>query len=173
MMCSAASKTSSATRGTAAAGPTARGTVVVGRRSAGPKPTGADGVGRRSPNVAVVAFSTSLAALAITGYLVVVRHLDPLPAPFRIPWVALAAGFAVADLLAIHVEIGDDAHSFTLSEVPLVIGMFLCVPTGTVLARVLGAFIVLALVQRQRPLKLGFNLSLAALESVCAVATLA
>ena len=26
----------------------------------------------------------------------------------------------------IHIEIGDDAHSFTLSEVPLVIGMLLC-----------------------------------------------
>src|SRR3989442_3593015 len=129
---------------------------------------------RPSPIAGVVAFSTCLAALALAGYGVIVRgHLDPIPAPFRIPWIVLAAGFAVADLLAIHIEIGDDAHSFTLSEVPLVIGMFLCNPSGVVLARVLGAFIVLAVIQKQRPLKLGFNLSLAGLESVCAVATLA
>ena len=29
---------------------------------------------------------------------------------------------------AVHVEIGDDAHSFTLNEVPLIIGLFLCTP---------------------------------------------
>src|SRR5579862_1171073 len=129
---------------------------------------------RRRPSIAgAVAFSCCLAALALAGYLTIVRgHLDPIPAPFRIPWIVLAAGFAVADLLAIHIEVGDDAHSFTLSEVPLVIGMFLCTPSGVVLARVVGAVIVLAAIQRQRPLKLGFNLSLAALESVCAVATL-
>jgi diguanylate cyclase (GGDEF)-like protein len=129
---------------------------------------------RRSTSAAVVAFSATLAALALLGYFGIVRtHLDTVGAPFRISWIALAAGFAVADLLAIHIEIGDDAHSFTLSEVPLVIGMFLCTPSGVVLGRVVGAFIVLAVIQRQRPIKLWFNLSLAALESVCAVATLA
>src|SRR5436190_17355554 len=129
---------------------------------------------RPSPVAGVVAFSCCLAALALAGYGTIVQgHLEPVPAPFRIPWIVLAAGFAVADLLAIHIEVGDDAHSFTLSEVPLVIGMVLCTPSGVVLGRVVGAFIVLAVIQRQRPLKLGFNLSLAALESVCAVATLA
>jgi len=129
---------------------------------------------RRPSRVAgVVAFSCGLAALALAGYAMIVRgHLDPIPAPFQISWIVLAAGFAIADLLAIHIEIGDDAHSFTLSEVPLVIGMFLCTPSGVVIARVVGAVIVLAAIQRQRPLKLGFNLSLAALESVCAVVTL-
>jgi diguanylate cyclase (GGDEF)-like protein len=121
----------------------------------------------------VVCFSGLLAALAITGYELVVRNLEPIPAPFRVPWYVLAVGFALADLLAIHIEIGDDAHSFTLSEVPLVIGMFLCTPGDVVLARIVGAIIVLAFIQRQQALKLGFNLSLAALESVCAVTMLA
>ena len=126
-----------------------------------------------SPNAAVLCFSAVLAALAIAGYQLIVRDLAPIPAPFRIPWYVLAVGFALADLLAIHIEIGDDAHSFTLSEVPLVIGMFLSTPGDVVLARVVGAFIVLAIVQRQQALKLGFNLSLAALESVCAMTALA
>src|SRR5207237_10905821 len=127
---------------------------------------------RRPPPIAGgVAFSTCLAALALAGYGAIVRgHLDPIPAPFRIPWIVLAAGFAVADLLAIHIEIGDDAHSFTLSEVPLVIGMFLCTPSGIVLGRVAGAFIVLAVIQKQRPLKLGFKLSLPGVERLCACA---
>src|SRR5689334_17462382 len=93
-----------------------------------------------SPNAAVVCFSAVLAALAIAGYRLIVRDLEPIPAPFRIPWYVLAVGFALADLLAIHIEIGDDAHSFTLSEVPLVIGMFLATPGDVVLARVVGAF---------------------------------
>src|SRR5215813_10135025 len=102
---------------------------------------------RLPPNAGVFAFSAFLATVAATAYWALVRNLEPVPAPFRISWIALAAGFAVADLLAIHIEIGDDAHSFTLSEVPLVIGMFLCTPGGVVAARVVGALIVLALIQ--------------------------
>src|SRR5262245_56771079 len=135
----------------------------------------APGARRRAlpAHAAVFAFSVFLALVASSVYLVVARQLEPVDAPFQISWIALAAGFAVADLLAIHIEIGDDAHSFTLSEVPLVIGMFLCTPGDVVLARIVGAVIVLALIQRQQALKLGFNLSLAALESVCAMTMLA
>src|SRR6185436_1815156 len=148
--------------------------VMAGGTDAGRESSRSAAARRRpSPVAGVVVFSGCLAALALAGYSTIVGRLDPIPAPFRIPWIVLAAGFAVADLMAIHIEIGDDAHSFTLSEVPLVIGMMLCTPSGVVLGRVAGAFIVLAVIQRQRPLKLAFNLPLAALESVCAVATLA
>src|SRR5262249_17661709 len=75
-----------------------------------------------------------------------------------------------SDKFAVHVEFGDNAHSFNLNELPFVLGLFLCDPRMVVLARVLAACIVLILLQRQTMLKLVFNICLAALESVVLVA---
>ena len=81
----------------------------------------------------------------------------------------LAVGFALSDNFAVHVEFGDNAHSFNLNELLFVLGLFLCDPRLLVLARVLAAVVVLGLLQRQTLVKLIFNICLAALESVAVV----
>ena len=91
------------------------------------------------------------------------------PAPLSIPWWVLAVGFYLAETNVVHLEFRRQAHTFSLSEIPLVLGLFFATPMDFVLANVLGAGLGLALVRRQAPIKLAFNVSHFALEAVLAV----
>jgi diguanylate cyclase (GGDEF)-like protein len=121
-------------------------------------------------NLLVGAFSAALGGIALLGYLAIVRDVQPTSATFHISWLALTAGFILSDHCAIHVEFGDDAHSFNLNELPFVLGLFLCDLRLLLVARLLAAVVVLAFVQRQTLVKLVFNTCLAALESVIIIA---
>lgn len=106
-----------------------------------------------------------LVVLAVGVYLGAVRELVPVSAPMRIPLWALTLMFLVAELLVVHLQFRREAFSFSLSEVPLVIGLFFAQPLDLVLAQVLGAAAALALHRRQPVVKLGFNLSHLTLET--------
>ncbi len=84
--------------------------------------------------------------------------------------VGLAALFALTELALIHVEFRHDAYSFSLSGIPLVLGVLTVSPTHLVLARVAGAAIVFAL-QRPSPVKAIYNTCAYAFEAAT-VATL-
>src|SRR5205085_3311701 len=96
-------------------------------------------------------------------------HLSLINAPFSVPWWALVGGFAAAEVFVIHVDRGGQTHTFSLVEVPLVVGLFLSAPLAVVGARLLGGGLALGLHRRQPPSKLAFNLSLFALETCVAV----
>ena len=68
----------------------------------------------------------------------------------HVAWPLLAIAFALADSFAVHVEVRDNAHSFTMNELPLMIGLFLCTPEQLVLARLAGMIVGLVIVRRQR-----------------------
>ncbi len=116
----------------------------------------------------IVAFSFLLAALAGMLLLVVAR-LSPALTEARVAWPLLAIAFALADSFAVHVEVRDNAHSFTMNELPLMIGLFLCTPGQLVAARVVGMLVALVVVRRQRPLKALFNLSQSLLDTASAL----
>ena len=80
----------------------------------------------------------------------------------------LAALFAAAEILAVHIKFRQDSHSFSLSEIPLVVGLYTVSPDRIALAQVLGGGLVLAVYRRQAPVKLAFNLSLYACSVLCA-----
>jgi signal transduction histidine kinase len=109
-----------------------------------------------------------LTVAAIDIFLFLVRPLDSLPHPLHIPWPLLAAGFYFAEVYVVHLQVRRDAHSFSLSEIPLVLGLFFSSPTELVLAQLVGAAVALALVRRQSPLKFVFNLSHFCLEACLA-----
>jgi signal transduction histidine kinase len=106
---------------------------------------------------------------AVDAFLFAVRGLHELPHPLHIPWPVLAAGFYFAEVYVVHLQVRRDAHSFSLSEIPLVLGLFFSSPTELVLAQLVGAALALALVRRQSPLKFAFNLSHFCLEACLAV----
>jgi diguanylate cyclase (GGDEF)-like protein len=94
------------------------------------------------------------------------------PLPHRIPATALliaafVVSFAAGEWWRVFIHFRQEAQSFSLSEIPLVIGVFLFAgdPGPLVLARVLGAAIGLGLLRRQDPMKLIFNLASFALET--------
>jgi diguanylate cyclase (GGDEF)-like protein len=76
-----------------------------------------------------------------------------------VTWWALAVLFAIAESCVVHVHVDRQAHTFSLSEIPLVLGLAFATPGGLLIGRVVGSFVALAAVRRQPPLKIAFNLA--------------
>lgn len=125
---------------------------------------------RLAPGAARIwALTTVMAAVAGALFIAVALGIQPRFAPVTIPWWALAIGFYLAETNVVHLEFRRQAHTFSLSEIPLVIGLVFATPVDFVLANVIGAGIGLVLIRRQAPIKLAFNLSHFALEATLAV----
>jgi len=107
----------------------------------------------------VWALNAALCAAALTTYEFGTRSAAPPTAPILIPWWMFAVMFCVAEITVVHIQFRRDAHSFSLSELALVIGLFFTDPRGLVLAHLVGAGVALAVHRRQSPLKLVFNLA--------------
>jgi diguanylate cyclase (GGDEF)-like protein len=82
----------------------------------------------------------------------------------RVDVLLLALAFAWAEVVVLHLESGRNAFSVSLSELPLIVGLFTVPTAGLVLARVVGAGLVLLLVRRQPVTKLVFNVCAIAME---------
>src|SRR4051812_45499548 len=115
----------------------------------------------RTP-VAVIAALMVAAAVSINA--------APIPPGWTITrsyvaWAAvLAVAFWLVELVPIHLEWAGQAYSSSLSEVPLVIGLFFCPSPLLVLARVVGGGLALAGSRKQPAYKLAFNIALQSLE---------
>ncbi|HEY7522842.1 MAG TPA: EAL domain-containing protein [Candidatus Limnocylindrales bacterium] len=118
----------------------------------------------------VWAFSLSLAVGATLLFLGDVRFLPRIHTPFDIPWPVIAGIFYLAEVKVVEVHFRRETHSFSLSEVPAVIGLFFLGPLEYMLALLLGSGVALAVHSRQSPLKLTFNLSYYALAGVVSLA---
>ena len=103
--------------------------------------------------------SLALASAAAIGYVAFVRGLPAIPAPWTIPWPLLAVAFFLTETKVIDVHFRRESHSFSLSELPTVIGFFLMTPTDYLIALLVGSGTALVLVSRQPLLKVGFNLA--------------
>ncbi len=93
-----------------------------------------------------------------------------LPSGIEVPWWMLSILYAIAEAAVVHVRMRDQAHSVSLAEVPLAIGLFLADPAALIAGQLLGSAAALVLLRRQPILKLLFNLSQFALATVAAVA---
>jgi hypothetical protein len=82
----------------------------------------------------------------------------------------IGAGFYLAEAKVIHLHIGRSAHSFSMSELPLVAGLFFVSPPAFIVARLIGSGLALFFNRRQRSVKLAFNLAQFSLASVVSVA---
>lgn len=86
-------------------------------------------------------------------------------------WVTLLLAFVAAEATQIHIEVRRETWSISLSEVPLVLGLFLVGPLGTLLMRLVANSILMAY-RKAVPLKLVFNTCLFALEVSLAASVL-
>jgi diguanylate cyclase (GGDEF)-like protein len=109
------------------------------------------------PATRVWAFSLGLAVLALVLELGVVGQRVVAAPPISIPWPIIAAGFCLAEIKVVVVHFRREQHSFSLSEFPAVIGLFLLTPGEYLFALLVGSGLAL-LYARQAPLKLVFNL---------------
>jgi len=97
---------------------------------------------------------------AAVGVLVgtVVPQLAAPVSTLGLPWIAWVAGFAVSEVLVVHVQLQRDSHSFSMTDLVFVAGLYLLEPGALIAAQVAGAALGLVLHRRQFGLKLAFNL---------------
>jgi diguanylate cyclase (GGDEF)-like protein len=103
--------------------------------------------------------SATLAAAAVAVYLLGIRQLSALAAPLALEWWIVAAGFAIAEILVVHLQFRRETHSFSLSEIPLIVGLYFLRPELLLFALVVGTGAALLFHRRQPPVKLAFNLA--------------
>ncbi len=99
-----------------------------------------------------------LFAVGFFAYTWWVRPLGSIAAPLHLPWWSLALGFAATDIFVVHLHSRHDAVSFSLGEIPLVVGLFFADPSALILGRLVGGAAALTLHRRQTGTKLAFNL---------------
>lgn len=112
-------------------------------------------------NVSLVTVASILLALG--------HHLEP---PFEsraISMWVLTLGFGLAEVFVIHLRFARHAHTFSLSEIPLVVGLAFLNPVGIATAQAVGVGLALILHRRQKPLRVAFNVSQRALTTVGAI----
>ena len=113
--------------------------------------------------------SAVLGGMGLGLFLMRVEGLSTLDTSVVVPWFVLAALFAATEVFVVHLQFRRDAHSFSLSEIPLLIGLAFTSPVGFVVARVLGAVSALVLHRRQSGVKLAFNVGHFFLEACLAL----
>ena len=116
-----------------------------------------------------VALTAALVGLSVSIWFL--AGLGDVPAGPQALWVpvALFAAFVVAESSIVHVEFRRQSNMITLSELPLVIGLFVVSPLVLVGVR-LAAALAVSLWQRRSPVKSAFNLALFTCEVVVAAA---
>src|SRR4051812_43322602 len=109
---------------------------------------------------AITAVIVALAAAGAALYLGALWSLSPLASGLTVaPWV-LAAGTFVADAFPLHLEFGGQAHTFTLYELPVVIGLFGGRPRDAALACLVGTLASRLAFRRYGLQKVSFNTAL-------------
>jgi diguanylate cyclase (GGDEF)-like protein len=116
------------------------------------------GIHLRSAARRVWFFNAALAMAAIVCYVVFIRDLPALQNPVQAPWPLLAAAFLAAETKVIVVHFRRETHSFSLSEIPSVVGLFFVSPNDYLLAVLVGSAAALLLAARQSVVKVVFNL---------------
>lgn len=100
--------------------------------------------------IAVVAASIPLAFYTV-------NHIPDISS-IDIPWPLLALAFYLSETAVIHLQFQRDAHSVSMTEVPLIIGFFFFEPVTLITAELAGVTASLIFNRRQKWIKLIFNL---------------
>lgn len=91
------------------------------------------------------------------------------PVPLQVPWILVALGIYLAEVYVVQVHFRRETHSFSLSEVPSVMGLFLLTPQDYVLAVMTGSCAALLINERAPVIKTAFNVANYALLAVVSV----
>jgi len=123
----------------------------------------------RSPrSLWLLAAGMACLSTAIFAGVVVQWEMSATP-PVHVPWLALAAAFVLAEAFALNLRFRAEAETFSLSDIVVVLGLFLIAPWQLVVALTLGVGIVATLDRRRAPLKVAFNLAQFTLSAVITV----
>ena len=100
-----------------------------------------------------------MGAIAVALYVPVTSSAVDAGGDLTLPWVLLAAGFALAEVYSLHVGFRGEAWTFSVSEILLVLGLFAVSPSHLIAAELIGPLVVLVAVERQAPMKVCYNVA--------------
>ena len=114
---------------------------------------------RRSPprTPLVVAGIVVLVVLAGVLWVALPHGSPPLNGSPNWPWWVFALQFGAAELFVMHVQIRREARTVSLSDIPLVAGLFMLTPGHLLIARLVGPMLVFALHRKQGRVEAGFQ----------------
>jgi diguanylate cyclase (GGDEF)-like protein len=131
----------------------------------------------RLPTVARPAHQTVLVVAMIVGLLGMAAlvgqpfvGLSPFLGFAHLPWWAMGIGFAATEASVFYRQTKREARTVSISELPLVLGLFLASPGQLLLGRLAGSVAVFLLHRRAPGLKTAWNLALVSLQTAVAVA---
>ena len=124
--------------------------------------------GRLSPPARVWLLTGGGVIVVALGLVYAARWPEPISAP-HVPWLVFALLIAASERVRIHLHFARETHTFSLSELPTTIGLFLAVPGLLVAARALGILLALTPIHARSPLKLAFNVVNGAFEAMVAI----
>ncbi|HTI28954.1 MAG TPA: EAL domain-containing protein, partial [Methylomirabilota bacterium] len=118
------------------------------------------------PPTRVWALVVAMGGAALLLSALVLARMPSLDPAWQLPWWLMAPVFWAAEAQVIHFHFRRGAHTFSLNELPLVVGFFLANPLELVIAQAVGSALALAINRKQPPVKLAFNIGSFALSSV-------
>ena len=122
--------------------------------------------GRGVPVLTPIRVLTTLVVVAAAVvYVLAVLPLGPTRGSTWYLVATFVALFGCCESWRVSIEFRRTSQTYSLSEIPLVVGVFLVSPGELVLARVIGGAIALGMIRRQAPVKLIFNMASFALEA--------
>ncbi len=92
------------------------------------------------------------------------------PSPLSLPWWVFTVSFALTESVVMHIQVRREAQTVSVSELPLVVGLFFADPAALLVGRLIGSLGIFVLHRRSSPLKTFFNLALVGAETCVAVA---
>ncbi len=87
-----------------------------------------------------------------------------------LPWWGMAVLFYIFELAVVHFRFRRDAHSFSVSEIATVVGLYLASPLALIVGQVVGGAVALAVNRRQRGVRLAFNMASFGVQTVVVAA---
>jgi diguanylate cyclase (GGDEF)-like protein len=113
--------------------------------------------GLRRAGIWLLTLTLAIAAAVAMGF--VIAPMAPLSAPFRIDLWLLAVLFAAVEVFYVQMQFRRESLAFSLSEIPLVLGLYFGRPIDIILGQLVGVSLALWFHRRQPPVKVAFNLA--------------
>jgi diguanylate cyclase (GGDEF)-like protein len=123
------------------------------------------------PTRRVLALTLVLAVVGTVLFAAVLRNPPDRPTHLHISWWILAILFGATEIWVFHLQFGREAKSISISEIPLVLGLFYTAPGPLMLGRVVGPAVIVILWRRQTPLKAALNMTLFYANGAVAIST--
>src|SRR3954469_21548778 len=128
----------------------------------------ARGLGLSSQTVGVLGLIAALMAIVVVTAAPYLGDPAFLARPV-LPWWALTCGYLLTESFVLHIQVRREAHTISLSEIPLVLGLFFAAPHDLLLGRMVASAVVFVIVRRVGAMKSAFNLAVGLMETSVAV----